>query len=405
MHCKPNVLRLRHIDFASAPPVEGFLSDKIVSEEEGDMNEPSQGFSLSGFSKSKKGRVVARRQLFKSHRDLTSGVLNNLEDTIEEQHTNETISIDEQISQYESIENEEEPEFNFLHDKISEESPALTKDIVLADSQSKPKLDIWNDMNILSTLNLKPIPLGKFFEIPQSSSSFASVSLIVENVLSSDDVLTTLTNCCIKYQKPKPDSLVFVEVYAFTSSGCRRDKYTPFIIGYIFPFGTIDESSKLLDFEGLYHVTPRSGTFSENNILKRLQGSVSRDIRNGLVKSLKRNFPPDSKTEVVNFSKDTVPQRFSSGLSSKSLGIVKISNVRNPTAVFIVAYNDTQVLLDLLKPVGQSSTRWKHVADNSKWFPRSSLLVTSVPADQISQAIFVLRNSPKTILKQLKISV
>ena len=310
------------------------------------------------------------------------------------------------IKKYETNDLEDEPNFNFIVDKISEEISLPAKDIILCDSQSGPAFDVWTELNILSALGLKSIPLGKYFNIPESSSSFGFINIILESILSSDDIFTRLKNCCIIYRKPKPDSLVFVEIYGLTTSGCRRDKSCPFIVGYIFPFGTIKEDTKLLDFEGLYHIIPRKKKFNDSsNKLQKINNSVSRDVRNGLVKSLKRNLPPGTDVEVLNFSKDSVPAKFNSGISCNSLGIVKISDVPNPTAVFIVSFSETQVLIDLLKPVGHSSTKWKHTTDCSTWYPLSSLLVTSVPADQISQDTFLLRNTPKTILKQLKIDV
>ena len=68
----------------------------VEPEDEGDMNDPKQGFSLSRFSKSKKGRSEARGRLFKSHRDHTSGVLVDLERTILEKKTSEKIEISDQ---------------------------------------------------------------------------------------------------------------------------------------------------------------------------------------------------------------------------------------------------------------------------------------------------------------------
>ena len=322
-----------------------------VDDDEGDMNNPSQGFSLSGYSKSKQGRNISRRRLFRSHRDHTSGVLLSLEDTIEEKKTNATKEIHEKLSEYETVDIDDESDFNFINDKISTETPFPPKDIILSDTQSTPDFSVWNDINILSAEGLKVIPLDKYFRIPESSSSFGSLSLILESILCYDDLLTSLKSCCVMYRKPKEDSLVFVEIYCLTSSGCRRDKLLPFILGYILPFGTVNENTTLLDFEGLYHIVPRKNKFDDSsNIFTRLDSSVSREVRNGLVKSLKRNFPPDSESEVINFSKDSVPAKFDSGISSNSLGIVKINKVRTPTAVFIVSFDETQVLLDILKP-------------------------------------------------------
>ena len=88
--------------------------------------------------------------------------------------------------------------------------------------------------------------------------------------------------------------------------------------------------------------------------------------------------------------------------SKNSIGIINVKKIKeNPVAVHIIGYDEANVLLTVLKPVSQSSLRWQNPGGTTGSYPRGKLLATSVPADITEENIFVLRQSPRVVLKNL----
>ena len=245
---------------------------------EGDMNEPNEVYSLSTFSKSKKNRSTARRKLFKSHSATTSKVLSQIENTVKDLNQNDmrTMAISDNTS-------ERHKSFNL---------PALPAvDVLIPCSQTEPNYDSWNEINIIEPKNLKFMPLDQYISIPKASSTFVMVSHILENILCPDEPLVSLHGCFMRYLSFDTENTVFAELYGCTNSGCRRDKYTPFIFKYVFSLSLSNENISPLEIEGLYHVVLRFGKFTEDSVLHRLAGVVPFATKNGIVKGLIRSFP------------------------------------------------------------------------------------------------------------------
>ena len=103
-------------------------------------------------------------------------------------------------------------------------------------------------------------------------------------------------------------------------------------------------------------------------------GTVETNIRNTLIKSFKRNLPPEDLTEIQTFHSDLKAQAYDLGIVKNSLAIVRIENVRNPVVVKVVTFNLEDVLIEVLKPEKRSTLKWMKQKVQTKWFPRMSLL-------------------------------
>ena len=250
--------------------------------DEGDMNEPRETYCLSNFNKSKKGRTQARRNLFRKHSKSTSSVLSSLDQAIDNARNSEPKGayLPQRIPAHEcpiSVE--------------SMEDPTSAEDLILSDSQSQPKFNLWHEIDFFPRKELTKVPLDKMFQIPPESSIFGLICTIMENILCPSDSFIKLKYVAVRYRLLNSSGM-FLEAYGCTSSGCRRDKWLPFIFSYITIFAISDENTEMLGFDGLYQVLPRNGKFADDNSFIRLKGGVPDIVRNSLVKSLHKHFPP-----------------------------------------------------------------------------------------------------------------
>ena len=251
-----------------------------ISESDGDMNEPSETFSLSGFNKSKKGRTQARRTLFSKHRASTSSVLKSVEQTI-----NSAVNIELNKSNVSQYTQEYPASEKHGHDTVS------AQDLVLSDSKSKPNLKVWTEMKISEATGHDKLPTDELFEIPSSSSLYSMLCSLLENSVCPSDPFIRLCHGAMRYRKPSTTQVTFVELYGCTSSGCRRDKWSPFIFCYMTAIRSYDENCEPLDFEGFYQVVPKCGKFTDDSSMHRLKVDVSHVTRNRLLKYLEEEFP------------------------------------------------------------------------------------------------------------------
>ena len=101
----------------------------------------------------------------------------------------------------------------------------------------------------------------------------------------------------------------------------------------------------------------------------KVNGSVKNDVRNTLIKSFKRNLPPEDLTEIETFHADSNAKAYDLGIMKNSLAIVRIENVRNPVIVKVVSFNEEEVLIEVLKPEKRSSLKWMKAEVQTRWFP------------------------------------
>ena len=185
-----------------------------------------------------------------------------------------------------------------------------------------------------------------------------------------------------------------------TNKGVRRNRSLPFILELILPFGTVDESQVVSSNVHLYHVVPREKKFSEDLLRVSIVGKLENNLRNTLIKSFKRNFPPETWTEITTFNTDSKAEPFDTGIKKNSLALVRIDKVKNPALVKVVSFNEENVLIGILKPERKSSLKWIKEEVQTRWFPRTSLLASGVPAI-ISEEHYHLIEKPSTTLSKL----
>ena len=176
----------------------------------------------------------------------------------------------------------------------------------------------------------------------------------------------------------------------------------PLILEIILPFGTINPVEPDTSSVHLHHVCPRDGKFSEDLIQVKINGELDPNTRNHLIKTFKRNFPPQVWTEYKECNVDTKAEPYDTGILNNTLAIVQIATVKNPVIVKIVSYNQEEVLIEILKPEQRSNLKWNVEQVQTKWFPRSSLLATSIPA-LASEKYYHLKETPSTTLAKLGI--
>ena len=187
-----------------------------------------------------------------------------------------------------------------------------------------------------------------------------------------------------------------------TNKGVRRNKKMPLILEIILPFGTIDPAEINTSSMYLHHVCPRDGKFSEDMIQVRIDGELDPNTRNLLIKTFKRNFPPQVWTEFKECNVDIKVAPYDTGIMNNTLAIVQITKVNNPVLVKIVSFNQEEVLMEILKPEQRSTLKWNLEQIQTRWFPRSSLLATSIPA-LVSEKFYHLKEKPSTTLANLGI--
>ena len=86
-----------------------------------------------------------------------------------------------------------------------------------------------------------------------------------------------------------------------------------------------------------------------------------------------------------------------------TLAIVRIEKVQNPVLVKVVSYNPEEVLIEILRPEKRNTLKWnKEQEAQTKWFPRTSLLATSIPAYS-SDKFYHLKEKPSIILGKLDV--
>ena len=171
-------------------------------------------------------------------------------------------------------------------------------------------------------------------------------------------------------------------------------------IEILLPFGTVESGNKNDENIQIHHVVPRNKIFTEDMIRVKVVGTVETNIRNTLIKSFKRNLPPEDLTEIQTFHSDLKAQSYDLGIVKNSLAIVRIENVRNPVVVKVVTFNLEDVLIEVLKPEKRSTLKWMKQEVQTKWFPRTSLLATSVPAIS-SDKNYHLNEKPSSTLVKL----
>ena len=140
--------------------------------------------------------------------------------------------------------------------------------------------------------------------------------------------------------------------------------------------------------------------FSEDLLRVRIAEALENNLRNTLIKSFKRNFPPEAWTEITKINTDTKAEQYDTGIRKNSLAIVRIEKVKNPVIVKVVTFNAENVLIEILKPERKSSLKWNKEEVQTRWFPRTSLLATSVPAIT-SENHYHLNEKPSTTLSKL----
>ena len=143
-----------------------------------------------------------------------------------------------------------------------------------------------------------------------------------------------------------------------TNKGVRRNKLVPFIFEIILPFGTVDKEEVVSSNVHIHHVVPRENKFSEDLLRVKIAGSLENNLRNTLIKSFKRNFPPEVWKEITYFNTHTKAEQFDTGIKKNSLAIVRIDKVKNPVIVKVVTFNAENVLIEILKPERKSSLKW-----------------------------------------------
>ena len=279
------------------------------------------------------------------------------------------------------------------------------KDLIMAASQHKPDFSCWKTLNAISheaVESIKKVPSNLFFEISTSSPAYSLVRMVLDLIVANEDIYTKVEECCFRYVREGAKNMIFLFIYVMTNKGVVRNKDVPFMFQYILPFGTIESYDQTIPLEGLYHIIPRRSKFTEDLLQVRLDVSVSLDIRNSIVKTFKKHYPPETDVQITNFSNNSTPKRYDGGIEKNSIGIINVKKIKeNPVAVHIIGYDEANVLLTVLKPVSQSSLRWQNPGGTTGSYPRGKLLATSVPADITEENIFVLRQSPRVVLKNL----
>ena len=384
---------------------------KNLSFEEGDMNVPldkDKGkASISSYSKSKTKRSQNLRRLLKVHKPKTDKVLMQLENKIDDAKRSEEIDINIPCSQYTTVE-ECDQDFQALTKNTPtdvEVSSVKGKDLIMANSQHIPDFSCWKTLNVVShetAENLAKVPINLFFDISTSSPVYSIVRMVLDLIVSDEDTFTKVEQCCFRYVRETAKNMIFLFLYVMTNKGVVRNKDMPFMFQYILPFGRIESNDQTIPLEAVYQITPRRSIFTEDLLQVRLDTKVSLDIRNSLVKTFKKHYSPDTDQNIINFSSSSTPKRFDKGIDKNSIGIIKVKKIKeNPVAVHIIGFDDVNVLLTVLQPVAQSSLRWRNPGGTTASYPRDKLLATSVPADITENSIYILRQSPRVVLKGL----
>ena len=384
-----------------------------LSFEEGDMNIPLEKdkgkSSISSYSKSKGTRTKQLRRLLNTHKSKTDAVLLELEKKIDEAKKSEEVDVNIPSSQYTTVE-EIDQDFELLTKNTpleKEISNGKGEYLIMATSQHSPDYSCWKTLNVIdqeTADNLDKVPLNLFFDISTSSPVFSLLRMILDMIVSDQDTFTTVEKSCFRYVREKAKNMIFLFIYVMTNKGVVRNKDVPFMFQYIIPFGSITAYEQTIPIEGLYHIIPRRSVFTEDLLQIRLDTVVSLETRNSLVKTFKKYYPPETELQISNFSNDCTPKRYDGGISKNSIGIIKVKKIKeNPVAVLIVSYDVENVLLSILKPVGQSSLRWMNPGGTTSSHSRAKLLATSVPADITEDNSYVLRQSPQITLKNLGI--
>ena len=384
---------------------------KKLSFDEGDMNVPLDKdigkASISSYSKSKSKRSENLRRLLKTHKPKTDAVLNELENKIEDAKKSEEIDINVPCSQYTTVEEEDQDFQELVKDTpiTTKETSIKGKDLIMATSQHVPNFSCWKSLNTISheiADNIKKVPLNLFFDISTSSPVYSLLRMILDSIVSDEDTFTKVEQCCFRYVKETAKNMIFVFIYVMTNKGVVRNKDVPFMFQYILPFGSIQSYDQTIALEGVYHVIPRKSTFTEDLVQVRLDVNVSIEIRNSIVKTFKKHYPPETELQITNFSVNSTPKKYDGGIKKNSIGIINVKKIKeNPVAVHIISYDDKNVLLTVLQPVLQSSLRWKNPGGTTGSYPRAKLIATSVPADITGENIYVLRQSPRVVLTNL----
>ena len=384
---------------------------RSLSFEEGDMNVPLEidkgKASISSYSKSKGTRTKALRRLLYTYKPRTDAVLLELEKKVEEAKKSEEVDVNIPASQYTTVD-EIDQDFQILTKNISfEQENVKGESLIMATSQHSPDYSCWKTLNVIqqgTAENLDKVPLNIFFEISTSSPVYSLIRMVLDSIISHQDTFTTVEKSCFRYVKEKSKNMIFLFIYVMTNKGVVRNKDMPFLFQYVIPFGSITSYYQTISIEGLYHIVPRRSVFTEDLLQTRLDTDVSLETRNSIVKTFKKYYPPETELQIFNFSNDSIPKRFDGGISKNSIGIIKVKKIKeNPVAVLIVSYDAETVLLRILKPVGQSSLRWRNPGDTTCTYSRAKLLATSVPSDITEDDTYVLHQSPNVTLKNLGI--
>ena len=382
------------------------LNDNFEETEETDMNIPfeeqlNQG-AISTFSKSKKKRNLQRNILMKTHKNKIDLVMKEVDKTIDTERSAATIDLDIPSSQFETIDfDDSDFNFNQLLAKVNDEGPHEVSKLMLTDSETKPDFEVWKTLaKIDDPESLDSIPYNTYFDIPSSSSVNSPLSHILEQLLPEDDTTTAMKQTAFRYLFDSSNDITYLCIMIMTNKAVRRQKMMPFIIQIMIPFGTVQLEDSDSTGVHIHHVIPREKTFSEDLMRVKLVGSLESGVRNTLVKTFKRNFPPEVWTDIKNFNQDSKAEPYDLGIAKNSLAVVRIESVKNPVLVKVITFNAEKVLIEILKPEKRSTLKWNTEKIQTKWFPRTSLLATNIPA-LTSEKLFHLNEKPSVILKNL----
>ena len=384
------------------------LNDNTDEQYETDMNTPfeqqlNQG-AISSFSKSKKKRSMQRNMLQKTYRNQVEKAMKEIDTKLENERNSASIKLNIASSQFDTIDGDDSDiTFNQLLSQVSSAEACDLSQTILTDSQTPPDFEIWETLDKGEKPEmLDSIPFNSYFDIIPSSPVNSPLSIILEQLIPEDDLTTQIKRSAFRYLKDEQNDITYICILLMTNKGVRRNKRMPLVLEIILPFGTITPAEPDTPSIHLHHVCPRDGKFSEDLIQVKINGEIDPNTRNNLIKTFKRNFPPQIWTEYKECNIDTKAEPYDTGVLANTLAIVQIAKVKNPVIVKIVSFNQEEVLIAILKPEQRSTLKWNVEPVQTKWFPRSSLLATSIPAFS-SEQFYHLKEKPSTTLSKLGI--